>query len=402
MNCYVSISGETETSQDLNKNCFCNNQNLDSRYKVYFAGSPIFISKISLKNIQDSVRILEKLIRSNGFKETVFKTRPLPYKEITGGLLMSYDFHLDKEVPKLIEINTNAGGFFLSHLLTKEMNTCCTHAKAQDIEDLEEKVLRMFRQEFKIINSSKQLATVAIIDENPKKQFLYPEFLLCKSLLEKNGIKVFILDTNELSIRNKTAFYKNEPIDLIYNRLTDFDHTEEKNEQLRSLLYSTRTALSPSPDDYHLFAHKHNLIYLQNRELYDTILDQKEKILLKKIILKTVPVNRATEAILWKDRKKYFFKPLTGYGGKGAYNGKGLTKKVWKDITEQDYIAQERSDPNIKIKQIEGSSQSFKFDVRVYAYNGSILLMAARMYQGQTTNFRTIGGGFSPVFITEQ
>lgn len=40
-----------------------------------------------------------------------------------------------------------------------------------------------------------------------------------------------------------------------------------------------------------------------------------------------------------------------------------------------------------------------KLDVRLYAYNGAPLLMAARVYQGQTTNFRTPGGGFAPVFV---
>jgi hypothetical protein len=30
--------------------------------------------------------------------------------------------------------------------------------------------------------------------------------------------------------------------------------------------------------------------------------------------------------------------------------------------------------------------------------NGAIQLVAARLYQGQTTNFRTPGGGFAPVF----
>ena len=38
-------------------------------------------------------------------------------------------------------------------------------------------------------------------------------------------------------------------------------------------------------------------------------------------------------------------------------------------------------------------------DVRVYTYKGAPLLCAARVYQGQTTNFRTPGGGFAPVFI---
>jgi hypothetical protein len=39
-------------------------------------------------------------------------------------------------------------------------------------------------------------------------------------------------------------------------------------------------------------------------------------------------------------------------------------------------------------------------DVRLYTYQGEILLAAARLYQGQTTNFRTEGGGFSPVLRT--
>jgi len=39
-----------------------------------------------------------------------------------------------------------------------------------------------------------------------------------------------------------------------------------------------------------------------------------------------------------------------------------------------------------------------KFDLRAYAYAGEVQWNAARVYQGQTTNFRTEGGGFAPVF----
>jgi hypothetical protein len=35
--------------------------------------------------------------------------------------------------------------------------------------------------------------------------------------------------------------------------------------------------------------------------------------------------------------------------------------------------------------------------VRNYVYEGEVLLRAARLYEGQTTNFRTPGGGFAPV-----
>ncbi|UUZ49727.1 hypothetical protein LP420_05925 [Massilia sp. B-10] len=40
-----------------------------------------------------------------------------------------------------------------------------------------------------------------------------------------------------------------------------------------------------------------------------------------------------------------------------------------------------------------------KFDLRAYTYGGRVQLLAARIYQGQTTNFRTPGGGFAPVVV---
>src|SRR3546814_5514999 len=39
--------------------------------------------------------------------------------------------------------------------------------------------------------------------------------------------------------------------------------------------------------------------------------------------------------------------------------------------------------------------------VRLYTYCGELRLVASRLYQGQTTNMRTPGGGFAPVLLTE-
>ena len=50
-------------------------------------------------------------------------------------------------------------------------------------------------------------------------------------------------------------------------------------------------------------------------------------------------------------------------------------------------------------KVSEGDAgQAMKFDLRAYTYEGSVMWLAARLYQGQTTNFRTVGGGFAPVY----
>ncbi len=47
---------------------------------------------------------------------------------------------------------------------------------------------------------------------------------------------------------------------------------------------------------------------------------------------------------------------------------------------------------------VKKENQWLKFDLRSYVYNSRVQWTAARVYQGQTTNFRTPGGGFAPVY----
>ena len=54
--------------------------------------------------------------------------------------------------------------------------------------------------------------------------------------------------------------------------------------------------------------------------------------------------------------------------------------------------------PGIRVTREEGVPRTLKLDLRNYVYDGKVQLVAARLYQGQTTNFRTAGGGFAPVF----
>ena len=50
---------------------------------------------------------------------------------------------------------------------------------------------------------------------------------------------------------------------------------------------------------------------------------------------------------------------------------------------------------------LDGEDVVLKFDLRCYAYAGVMQMVAARLWQGQTTNFRTPGGGFTPVAEVE-
>ena len=66
-----------------------------------------------------------------------------------------------------------------------------------------------------------------------------------------------------------------------------------------------------------------------------------------------------------------------------------------------DYVAQRQIPPSERGILVDEQEVALKMDVRAYVYNSEIQLLAARLYQGQTTNFRTQGGGFAPVFVAE-
>jgi hypothetical protein len=54
--------------------------------------------------------------------------------------------------------------------------------------------------------------------------------------------------------------------------------------------------------------------------------------------------------------------------------------------------------PAQRVAGSPAAPEKLKFDIRSYCYDGRVQWTAARVYQGQTTNFRTPGGGFAVVY----
>jgi hypothetical protein len=112
----------------------------------------------------------------------------------------------------------------------------------------------------------------------------------------------------------------------------------------------------------------------------------------------TVVVSEAQRARLERERDQFFFKPQSGYGSKAAYRGDKITKRVFATLFEAPYVAQRVVAPSQRVLRVDDEPRSLKVDVRCFAYAGRVLLVCARLYQGQTTNFRSQGGGFAPVY----
>jgi hypothetical protein len=127
----------------------------------------------------------------------------------------------------LIEINTNAGGAMLNAAMAKAHRSCCLSdselTRAIDSgATLEDTIFNMFESEWVLSRRSQPLRTVAIVDEHPEQQYLYPEFVLFQRLFQRHGIEAVIASPSDLTYRDGVLRHGDLAIDLVYNRLTDF------------------------------------------------------------------------------------------------------------------------------------------------------------------------------------
>ncbi len=76
----------------------------------------VFLPAAALEAMQTTVAAIEAVARIPAFRDAVMAWAPEISKVDPGpaGALMGYDFHLGEDSPKLIEVNTNAGGAFLN------------------------------------------------------------------------------------------------------------------------------------------------------------------------------------------------------------------------------------------------------------------------------------------------
>ena len=372
------------------------------------AKSPVFVSREHIDQMAEIIEAVENVATLQPYRDLVLDWVPDIGRKLHGprGVFFGYDFHLTKDGPKLIEINTNAGGALLILHLAAAQQACCPEVEGfvvgrLDPARLEKELVAMFRDEFHLQFPGKTLRRVAIVDEDPSSQFLGPEFVLFERMFDREGIDTIIVGPDELNFRGGRLYASIGSIDLVYNRLTDFYLQSPGCGALDQAYREEAVALTPDPYAHALYANKRNLTVFSDPDLMVSLgADTRTAEVLAAGVPRTEMVIDDNEDSLWTERKRLFFKPVWGFGSKGTYRGAKLTRRKWQEIRESDYIAQALIPPSERLLVVDGNEQSLKLDVRCYVYDGFIQLLGARMYRGQTTNFRTDGGGLAAVFTT--
>ena len=362
----------------------------------FFSAAALTIPAATRQAMADLIAAIESVVALPAYQAQVLAQAPeiarLPVK--SRGVFMGYDFHLTDSGPRLIEINTNAGGGLLNAYLLAE------HGWEEEGARVRDEFVAMFREEWRLARGELPLRRIAIVDDNPASQFLAPEFELFKALFEQHGIAASVADPADFVSDGRHLLLDGEPVDLIYNRMTDFSFDATVNQKIRSIFETDGVVLTPHPRAHALYADKRNLMLLSDDGALQSLgVAEATRQTLLAGIPRTVTVTPEQGDQFWAERKRWFFKPPAGFGSRAAYRGDKLTKRVFDEILHGGYIAQEIALPSEHLVPTANGDATMKADIRCYVYHGQIQLIAARLYQGQTTNFRTPGGGFAPVFI---
>lgn len=370
-------------------------ETLAESHPSLFSAAAVSVPLPMQQAMAELVAAIEAVVAMPAYQQRVLAWAPAAagIEVAARSVFFGYDFHLAPDGPKLIEINTNAGGALLNTRLLM------AHGEPALAQAIEADFVAMFRAEWQLTRGDAPLRRIAIVDENPAAQYLAPEFELFRRLFLRHGIDALITDPGELRRQGEQLFCRGEPVDLVYNRLTDFSLDGENCADLRAVFAAGGVVVTPHPRAHALYADKRNLMLLSDPAFLDELgVPEAVRRSLLAGVPRTIAVQPEMAEAFWRERKQWFFKPAAGYGSRATYRGDKLTKRVFEEIIQGGYIAQQIIPPSEWTVSVDGCAQVMKLDVRCYVYATRLQLVAARLYQGQTTNFRTPGGGFAPVF----
>ena len=273
-----------------------------------FSSTPVFLPAVEISEMLRTVRAIEAVAVLPAYRDAVLSWAPesAGYDPGPLGIFMGYDFHLTDDGPKLIEINTNAGGAFLNALLVRAQRACCeevdTALARSGEQEFESAVIRMFENEWRLQGRPSRPRRIAIVDDRPEEQYLYPEFLLAQRLLGRHGFEAHVVDAGQLRYEASQLMVDGKPLDFVYNRLVDFALEGAGHTALRAAYLNAATVVTPHPRAHALFADKRNMTVLSDEGLLRSwgVLD--ETLTALRRIPRTIHVTAENAQQLWKIR----------------------------------------------------------------------------------------------------
>lgn len=372
------------------------------------AASPVWVEPEVVAAMASTAAAVERVVHLPGWQERIEAMHPGVFEGQGGapaGVFTGFDFHVGPDGPRLIEINTNAGGILLSLAIVRAHRACCPAGAGwmrspYDTAGLEAAITAMFVAEHRRRIDEAPLRRVAIVDDAPATQFLHSEFELFRALFAQAGLDAAIVDPTTLHVQGGRLVGPQGEIDLVYNRLVDFTLDEPGHAALAEAWRAGLVTVTPHPEAWARYADKRHLVLLSDAEALAGLGASADDIAtLVAHVPRTVLVDPGNADALWRERGRWFFKPFGGYGSRAVYRGDKITRSRFAEVAAGGYVAQMLVPPGEIEAARDGERCRLRVDLRNWTWQGRVQWLAARLWHGQAANMRTLGGGFAPVFL---
>ncbi|NGZ28384.1 MAG: hypothetical protein G8345_16035, partial [Magnetococcales bacterium] len=273
----------------------------------------VYLSRDHLRQMVNLVRLLHRLSQLPTYHSVVEPLLPDTGRYHSGpsGLPMGYDFHITPQGPRLIEVNTNAGGLLLAWLAHHEgvWPDWRSQVPQKIIEDaLASPLAAAFRQEAHL--SGLEIRRAVILDDAPAEQFLYPEMVAYQHLFQAMGWQAVIASPQELTMDGSGVYWQGEAVQLIYNRHCDFYLETPAMAGLAAAWMAGKVALTPHPRVYGLLADKRRLpLWREGSMLAGCGFSAKEVDCIEKQVPASAMLEHLSGDEIWQERRKWVLKP---------------------------------------------------------------------------------------------
>ena len=378
---------------------------------IPFAGSTIVaLDPDHFEAIRRCVALCFRIAHSPQWQGRVDAGAPPHLLHVPGnfGVFMGYDFHLTPSGPRLIEINTNAGGALVNGLHTAALcdpeRLACVCAELMPVADMEARLVAQFRDELAAARGPEAaLRRVAIADLDPRAQFLYPEFELFRALFARAGIDARICDTRELARRARPAASPSATGPPTSCTCATPTSRSRRRARTRCATPISRAASSSHLRRASTTCWPTSAAWCCSRRRRSWRRSARHR------TSESCSRRSCPRRGCWRSRMRTrcgacaatgSSSPATAFGSRAVYRGDKLSRRRFAELLlEPGYLVQRRVEPGELAVATSDGVRRMKFDVRAYAYRDQVLLLGARVYQGQVTNLRSPGGGFSAICV---
>ncbi|MBF0161746.1 MAG: hypothetical protein HQL88_05610 [Magnetococcales bacterium] len=351
------------------------------------------LSRSHLRAMLRLMRALYRLQRLPAYRQQLAARLPAVARFDPGhdSVMMGYDFHLTANGPRLIEVNTNAGGALLAQRAYRpDFPSDLPGPQYRPLTQL----LESFFQEMRLFSRGRQTKPerLVILDEEPEKQYLAEEMELLCTLFNRQGIAAALADPRQLQPQREGIHYQGQRVDLIYNRHCDFYLESAPMAAVRAAYLAGHICLTPNPHTYALLADKRRMILWSDPAALAALgVAQSDREILQEMVPLCRLLADLDPVALWTTRKQWVFKPVTAFGSRGVLLGDSISRQRFQALDPHTTLVQQFIPPTLL------PDRGMKVDWRLFVYQNKLLGVAPRVYQGQVTNFRSPGSGYATV-----